>query len=95
MGASVLAATAEPKEKVVEGTQNLTYPVAYGVTKDQAMALGAWWEDRRQIIQPADFVLSGDGKVLSATYSTGPIGRLEAIDAVRFIQFQEKQKKAG
>ena len=60
-------------------------------TSDQ---LGCWWEDRRQLIQPSNFVLNGSGKVLSATYSTGPIGRLEAADAIRFIEFQEKQKKA-
>ena len=57
--------------------------------------MGSWWEDRRQIIQPSNFVLNAEGKVLSATYSTGPIGRVEAVDAVRFIQFQEKQKQSS
>jgi hypothetical protein len=60
----------------------------------ESPALGCWWEDRRQLIQPSNFVLNGSGKVLSATYSSGPIGRLEAADAIRFIEFQEKQKKA-
>ena len=72
----------------------LSLPIVFGVTHDQADTLGAWWEDRRQIIQPANFVINDKGIVLSATYSTGPIGRLEAIDAVRFIQFQEKQKNS-
>lgn len=73
----------------------LSLPLAFGLTRGQASALGAWWEDRRQIAQPAGFVLGNGGVVLSATYSTGPIGRLEAGDAVRFIQFQEKQKQGG
>ena len=74
---------------------SLSLPIAFGITREQADTLGANWEDRRQIIQPSDFVLNDQGNVLSATYSTGPIGRLEGIDAVRFIQFQEKLKNNG
>jgi peroxiredoxin len=93
-GAKVIAATAEPLEKAREVADKISFPVAYGVTRAQADQLGSWWEDRRQLIQPSNFVLNGSGNVLSATYSTGPIGRLEAADAIRFIEFQEKQKKA-
>ena len=92
-GAKVIAATAEPLEKAREVADKISFPVAYGVTRAQADQLGSWWEDRRQLIQPSNFVLNGSGKVLSATYSTGPIGRLEAADAIRFIEFQERQKK--
>ena len=31
------------------------------------------------------------GKVISATYSSGPIGRVEASDVVRLINFREAQ----
>lgn len=72
----------------------VSMPLAYGVTREQSDQLGAWWEDRRQIMQPANFVLNDAGKVLSATYSTGPVGRLEAADAIRFIQFHEKMRLA-
>lgn len=92
LGASVIAVTAEPLEKAQEVADKVSLPIAYGVTKDQTDLFGAWWEDRRQIVQPSDFVLNEGGKVMSATYSTGPIGRLEADDAIRFIQFMEKQK---
>jgi peroxiredoxin len=94
LGAKVIAATTEPLEKAQEMADKITFPLAYGVTREQADQLGAWWEDRRQIIQPSNFVLNDSGKVLSASYSSGPIGRLEAVDAVRFIEFQEKQKQA-
>ena len=94
LGAKVVAATAEPLEKAKEVADKISFPVAYGVTHAQADELGSWWEDRRQLIQPSNFVLNGAGKVLSATYSSGPIGRLEAVDAIRFIEFQEKQKQA-
>ena len=94
LGAKVIAATAEPLEKAQEVAAKIDFPVGYGVTRAQVDQIGAWWEDRRQIIHATGFVLNGSGKVLSATYSTGPIGRVEAADAVRYIEFQEKQKKA-
>ncbi len=92
LGAKVIAASAESAEKAREVAAQVAMPVGYGVTREQADQLGAWWEDRRQIIQPSNFVLNSAGIVLSATYSTGPVGRLEPQDAIRFIQFQEKQK---
>ena len=72
--------------------QELGFPIAYGVTREQADAIGAWWEDRRDIIQPSEFVLDGDGKVLSATYSTGPVGRMDAGDALKLVRFLERKR---
>ncbi len=72
--------------------QELGFPIAYGVTREQADAIGAWWEDRRDIIQPSEVVLDGDGKVLSATYSTGPVGRMDAGDALKLVKFLERKR---
>ena len=93
LNTNIVAATAQSQDKAQEVAEKVDFPVAYGVTLDQANELGSWWEDRRQLIQPSDFVLNAQATVLSATYSTGPVGRLEAADAVRFIQFQEKLKQ--
>ena len=93
LGAAVVAASVDAKDKTAELADRLSFRVAFGVTKAQADDIGAWWEERRQIVQPSNFVVDETGKVLSATYSTGPVGRLEAADAVRFIQFQEKQRQ--
>ncbi len=90
LNASIIAASTDNLENSSEIAADKPFPVAHGVTREQADTLGSWWEDRRGLIQPSDFILNHEGKVLSSTYSTGPIGRLEAIDAVRFIQFQEK-----
>ena len=54
--------------------------------------IAAWWADRRSTIQPSEFVLDGSGKVLSATYSTGPVGRMDAGDALKLVKFIEKKK---
>ena len=79
-------------DKATDVQEELGFPIAYGVTREQADAIGAWWEDRRDIIQPSEFVLDGDGKVLSATYSTGPIGRMDAGDALKLVKFLERKR---
>jgi hypothetical protein len=73
----------------------LSFPLAEGATRADADALGAWWEDRRGIIQPAEFITDADGTVLTSSYSSGPIARMDAADAIKFIVFTEKKKQAS
>ena len=54
--------------------------------------LGSWWEDRRDIIQPSEFIMSADGVIKNSTYSCGPIGRIDPDSALAFITFLESQK---
>jgi peroxiredoxin len=91
VGASVVAASVDPLDKAKEVAATLSFPVAYGVTREQAEAIGAWWEERRAIIQPSEFVLDAAGQVVSATYSSGPIGRVDAADVVKLINFRAAQ----
>ena len=90
-----MALSVDPLEKA-RGTAEklqLTFPVAYGleVPRD-ADKVGAFWEDRRQIIHATDFILDADKKVVDASYSIGPIGRIVAADALSHIQFFKKRK---
>ena len=89
--AKVFAASVDPIEKAREVAAEVSFPVGYGVTHAMADQLGSWWEDRRSIIQPAEFVLSAEGKVLASSYSDGPIGRIDAADVVKMINFREAQ----
>jgi len=91
VGAKVVVASVDPLDKAKEAAAELSYPVAYGVTRETADRIGAWWEERRGIVQPAEFVLNG--KVMASSYSSGPIGRVDAADVVKLIQFYEKQAK--
>lgn len=61
------------------------------MTREQADAIDAWWEERRSIVQPSEFLLDAAGKVLTSTYSSGPIGRMDAADVIKNINFREKQ----
>lgn len=91
LGVSVVAASTDPVDKAREVAAELPFPIAYGMTREQAQAIGAWWEERRGIVQPSEFVLDGGGKIRSSTYSSGPIGRVDAADVVKLINFYDKQ----
>ena len=90
LGVKVVAASVDPIDKAKEVAAELSFPVAYGITREVADRIGAWWEDRRGIIQPSEFLLTADGKVRSATYSSGPIGRVDAADVIKLIAFYDK-----
>lgn len=42
-------------------------------------------------MQPAEFIIGRDGKLVASTYSSGPIGRIDATDVVKLINFYEAQ----
>ena len=92
IGASVVAASIDDIDKAKEVADEVSFPVGYGVTREMADALGAWWEDRRGIIQPSEFILGEDNKVVVSSYSDGPLGRTEAADVVKLVNFYESRK---
>lgn len=60
----------------------------YGVDgPTTAATLGCWYEEDRNIIQPAAFVIDPARRLLNITYSSGPIGRLRVQDALGLISF--------
>ncbi len=93
LGVKVFAASVDPLDKAKAVAADLSFPLGYGVTRDIADQLGSWWEERRSIIQPSEFVLGADGKVLASSYSDGPIGRIDAADVVKLINFREAQQR--
>ncbi|MSQ54361.1 MAG: redoxin domain-containing protein [Betaproteobacteria bacterium] len=92
LGAKVVAASVDPIDKAREVAAELSFPVAWGVTRAQADQLGSWWEERRSIIQPSEFIVGANDKVLTSSYSSGPIGRIDAADVIKMIKFIEAQK---
>ena len=90
IGASVVAASVDALDKAKEVAAGFGFPLGYGVTRAQGEQLGAWWEARRQFVQPAEFIVR-DGKVLASSYSAGPVGRFDAVDVLKLIHFYEAQ----
>ena len=91
LGVKLVAASTDALDKAQEVARELGFPVGYGVTREEAGWLGAWWEERRGIIQPCEFLVDAAGKVRSSTYSSGPIGRIDPADVVRLVQFYDRQ----
>ena len=70
----------------------LTFPVGYGLNyMTFAEQTGAFYEERRGIIHATDFILRSSGEVVSAVYSTNPIGRYWPEDCTRLLDFLMKQ----
>ena len=92
IGAKVVAASVDPIDKAREVAAEVSFPIGYGVTRDIADRLGSWWEERRQFMQPAEFVVGADNKIIVSSYSDGPLGRMDAADIVSLIRFYESRK---
>ncbi len=92
LGVKVVAASVDDVEKAQEVADEVNFPVGHGVSRDIADALGSWWEDRRQIIQPSEFIVGADGNVVACSYSDGPLGRIDAGDVVKMVNFYESRK---
>ena len=91
-GVSILAGTVDTQDKTAEVSRNFGFPVAYGMTRADGDALGSWWEERRDHIQPSEFVISRSGKVIMSTYSNSPIGRMDPAEALTLIQYLNAQR---
>lgn len=92
LGVSVIAASVDPLEEAKKVAAELSFPVAYGVTREQGDAIGCWWMTRRPSMQPSEFVLDANGLVMSSTYSSSPIGRVDAADVIQMIKTREARK---
>ena len=91
-GIKVIAASIDTGDEAKMVADEVSFPVGQGVTHEQAMLLDAWLEDRRGIIQPSEFLLGEDGKVVSSSYSAGPLARMDAADVIKLVQLFERRK---
>ena len=57
------------------------------MTRADGDSIGAWWEERRDHIQPSEFVLSKSGKVMFDTYSNSPVGRMDPEETLTLIKY--------
>lgn len=89
----VVASSVDPLDKAQEVADEVNFPIGYGVTKEMADSLGSWWEDRRQIIQPSEFLINAEtNTIMASSYSDGPLGRIDAADVVKMVNFYESMK---
>lgn len=87
MGVSIYAASVDSLEKAEEVGSKLSFPVAWGVERSMGELLGSFWDERRNFIQPTEFILNKAGIVLSSTYSSSPVGRTDPEEALVLLEF--------
>ncbi len=90
LGVSVVAGSVDTGDHAREVADSVSFPVAQGVTRETADALGSWWEERRNIVQPTEFVLRRDGGIVNASYSDGPLARTDPDDVCTLVNFLKK-----
>ena len=97
LGAAIIAATvdsAELAQGIADGDPKITFPIAYGVTREQADLLGSWWsEDRGGYIQPTEFSIGRGGRIGGAMYASGPLGRIGADEYLRAVTSSERRRQ--
>ncbi len=66
----------------------LGFPVGHSADADQVAAItGAYTNETPRYLQTTGFLLTPDGKILNAVYSSGPIGRLVAEDVIGMVTY--------
>jgi peroxiredoxin len=93
LGIKVAAASVDAIDKAKEVADEVNFPVGYSVTKDIADRLGSWWMAGREIIQPTEFVLNAENKVVASSYSDGPLARTQAADVISLVKIYDARAK--
>ena len=90
LGIAVVALSVDNKADAVTLAEKhrLNFPVGYGVDAGEiAVSTGAYINDSPRYLQSTGFVLDPNGKVITAVYSSGAIGRLVADDVIGFVRY--------
>jgi len=87
IGTSLFAASVDPLDKAQEVAATVSFPIDWGVTRELGDKPGSFWEDRRNIIQPTEFIVNGNGLIYASTYSSSPVGRIDPEEALAAIRF--------
>lgn len=84
----------EDAKKAVE-KRGVTFPVLYGLdARKESEKIGSFIEEKKGFFHATNFILK-DGVVRHATYSTGPLGRLQADHVAGLVGFYQKQDAGG
>jgi peroxiredoxin len=95
LGVKIFAASVDSEEHTAEvADSGISFPLGHGVTRENGNALGSWWDDKRDFIQPSEFVFRRDGTILQSSYSSGPLARTLPEDVIALLGFIiARQKK--
>ncbi|HSQ32842.1 MAG TPA: peroxiredoxin family protein [Gemmatimonadaceae bacterium] len=86
----------EPTSAALVDKLRLAFPVGYGVDADAiARATGAYTNDEPRYLQTTGFILDPSGRIVTAVYSSGGIGRLVADDVAGFVRYLKELEQVS
>jgi peroxiredoxin len=96
-GITIVALSVDDKatSQALVARLRLSFAVGFGVNADDIAAVtGAYVADDSAYLQSTGFVLDRSGRILTAVYSSGAIGRLVPEDVAGFVRYVESQRDA-
>jgi peroxiredoxin len=85
---ALIAASVDSEEdarKTIE-RHGIQFQVGCGLNaRAVAQTVGAFFDDEKGFLMPADFIINPEGKVYISTYSSGAIGRFRADECLEVI----------
>jgi alkyl hydroperoxide reductase subunit AhpC len=97
MGVEIVAISVDDKavSAALVDRMRINFPVGFGVKADEiSAATGAYVAEDAAYLQSTGFVLDKQGRILTAVYSSGAIGRLVPEDVAGFVQYIESHDRA-
>ena len=95
IGIVALSVDAEKYARKSVDKHGLTFPVVYGLDgPSESSKIGAFIDEKKGFFHATNFILR-KGAVNHATYSTGPLGRLQAEHVKTLVNYYQGQEKAG
>ena len=88
-----MAASHDERDKAEEVGRGLPFPVAHEVSRKQGDLLGAWWEEKRDFMQPSEFILNHTGRVVHSSYSFSPVGRTDPEETLVLMKFLTSRRQ--
>jgi alkyl hydroperoxide reductase subunit AhpC len=92
----ILAGSVESESDTAEfaGDIGVEYPMAYGLEcRKIAEELGCFFAEDRKYLQPTAYIIDPKGRVACSSYSSGPVGRMSAANALDLIEHYKKKER--
>jgi len=94
LGIDLFAVSVDSQEdaRAVKQEEEIDFPIIYGMDcVPEAEKIGAYYDKEKQFFHATNFLLR-DGRIVQSTYSSGPIGRMQAEHVAGVVKFYQSQE---
>ncbi|HUY07065.1 MAG TPA: redoxin domain-containing protein [Acidimicrobiales bacterium] len=92
IGVTAFSTDDETHAKEMVERHGITFPIGFGIdVEDSSQLLRSYVNDAHRSLESSNFLLSPDGTIELAVYSSGPIGRLVPDDVIDIVRRRKAQ----